>query len=91
MHRPEVCLPLIKKTQLTKCRRAYRFSEIEQTAVLSVIVLLYKITVLDEPQYAHETVQERRMRVLAAQSRLALRPVRTPMMFTPRDGAIILA
>jgi hypothetical protein len=72
----------------------YRFSEIEQIAVLSVIVLHYRITVLDEPQYAHETLQERKKRVLEPQSlqrRFFLRPVRTPMVFTPRDGASILA
>jgi succinyl-CoA synthetase alpha subunit len=68
-----------------------RFSEIEQIAVLSVIVLHYKITVLDEPQYAHETAQERKMRVLAPQTRFVVKPLRTPMAFTPREGASILA
>jgi hypothetical protein len=78
-------------TKLTQCRRTSRFSEIEQIAVLSVIVLRYKITVLDEPQYAHETAQERKMRVLAPQNHLVVKPVRTPMVFTPREGASILA
>jgi len=77
-------------TALTKCR-VLRFSEIEQIAVLSVIILHYKITVLDEPQYAHETAQERKMRVLASQTRFVIKPVRTPMVFTPREGANILA
>ena len=43
----------------------FRYSEIEQIAVLSVVVLHYTITVLDEPQYALETAQdERKARVL---------------------------
>ena len=77
-------------TGLTKCHHVLRFSEIEQIAVLSVIILHYKVTVLDEPQYAHETAEERKMRVLAPQFHLAIRPVRTPMVFTPREGARIL-
>ena len=68
-----------------------RFAEIEQIAVLSVIVLYYKITVLDEPQYAHETAEERRMRVLAVQAPIVVKPVRTPMVFTPREGTNILS
>ena len=68
-----------------------RFSEIEQIAVLSVIILHYKITVLDEPQFAHETAEERKMRVLMPQVRFVLKPSRTPMVFTPREGANILA
>ena len=69
-----------------------RFSEIEQIAVLSVIVLHYRITVLEEPQYAHETIEERKRRVLATNRQMLLvKPVRTPVVFTPRDGANILA
>jgi cytochrome P450 len=68
-----------------------RFSEIEQIAVLSVIALNYKITILEEPQYAHETVDERKKRVLAQRSLLVVKPVRIPVVFTPREGANILA
>ena len=70
----------------------YRFSELEQIAVLSVIVLHYKITVREEPQYAHETIEERRRRVLAAhRPQILVMPVRTPLTFTSREGADILA
>ena len=58
----------------------FRFTEIELIAVLSVIILHYRITVLEEPQYAHETAEERKMRVLAPQARIAVRPVRTPLI-----------
>jgi len=77
-------------TGLTKCCHLTRFSEIEQIAVLSVIILHYKVTVLDEPQYAHETAEERKMRVLAVQFQLFAQPVRTPMVFTPREGTRVL-
>ena len=69
----------------------FRFTEIEQIAVLSVIVLHYKITVLEEPQYAHETANERKKRVLASDNRIVAKPVRTPVVFTLREGANILA
>jgi hypothetical protein len=77
-------------TALTKFS-VLRFSELEQIAVLSTIVLHYRITVLEEPQYAHETVEERKLRVLAAHSPFVLKPVRTPVVFTPRERANILA
>ena len=72
-------------------RAALRFSEIEQIAVLSVIILHYHITVLEEPQYAHETAEERKMRVLAPHTRFLVKPIRTPVVFTPREGMNILA
>ena len=75
-------------TGLTKCC-VLRFAETEQIAALSVIILYYKITVLDEPQYAHETAAERQKRVLAVDTRTLVKPVRTPVIFTPREGADI--
>jgi len=66
-----------------------RFSEVEQIAVLSVIILHYRITVLEEPQFAHETASERKKRVLASENRMLLKPVRIPVVFTPREGADI--
>ena len=86
---PEVRSPLVG-VHLTKfC--VLRFAEIEQIAILSVIILHYRITVLDEPRYAHETTEERKERVLTPQMRFVLKPVRTPVVFTPREGANILA
>ena len=67
----------------------FRFSEIDQIAVLSVIVLNYKITVLDEPQYALETAQERKARVLQRYRLFLTMPVRVPLAFTPREGTDI--
>ena len=70
---------------------ALRFSEIELIAVLSVIVLHYRITILEEPQYTHETVEERKMRLLARRTKFTVEPIRIPVMFTPREGMNVLA
>ena len=87
---PPLVVPLDQGTPLTKgC--IIRFSEIEQIAVLSVIILHYRVTVLEEPQYAHEMAEERKMRVLEPQTRFVVRPARTPVVFTPREGANIMA
>jgi hypothetical protein len=67
----------------------FRFSEIEQIAVLSVIVLHYKISVLEEPQYALETSKERKARVLQRHRPFLVKPVRVPLVFTPREGTDI--
>jgi hypothetical protein len=71
----------------------FRFTEIEQIAVLSIIVLHYRITVLGEPQYDRETVEERKRRVLAPDPRSSLhvKPIRTPVTFTSREGTNIFA
>ena len=78
----------VQMSALTKCF-VFRFSETEQIAVLSVIILYYNITVLEEPQYAHETAEDRKMRILAPQIRFVVKPVRTPVVFTPREGVNI--
>jgi hypothetical protein len=90
MHRSEVSPPLSGGLQVLTKRCVLRFSEIEEIAVLSVIVYHYRITVLEEPRYAHETVEERKTRVLAAHSPVVVKPVRTPVVFTPREGANVL-
>lgn len=89
MHWQEVSPPLIQGQALTKSY--LRWTEIEEIAALSVIILHYKITVLEEPRYAHETVEERRKRVLAPQLHFTLMPTRVPVEFTPREGTNILA
>ena len=67
----------------------FRFSEIEQIAVLSVVVLHYEITVLEEAQYALETTEERKARVLQRHRPFLVKPVRVPLVFTPREGTDI--
>ena len=43
-----------------------RFAETEGVAALSIFVSQYKMTVKEEPQFAAETFEERKTRILAA-------------------------
>jgi hypothetical protein len=64
-----------------------RFSEVEQLAVLSTVLLGYTIEVVGEPQFSNETVEERRRRILGADRKsLVLSPHKVPLVFKPREG-----
>ena len=66
-----------------------RFSEVEQLAILSTVVLEYKIEVMEEPQFSNETVEERRERILGAVRRsILLSPKKVPLIFKPREGSM---
>ena len=45
---------------------APRFAEVEAIAVLTMLVTRYQIEVKEEPQFANETFEERKARVLAS-------------------------
>ncbi|PPR04816.1 hypothetical protein CVT24_007076 [Panaeolus cyanescens] len=62
-----------------------KFAETEAVAVLTRLIMKYKITVKEEPQFAHETFEERKARVLALDQGLTLVPSRTPLVFTRRE------
>ena len=65
--------------------RCCRFSEIEALTVLALIVLHYKIEVLEEPQFVDESFEQRKERVLEAQiGGLTLTPKRVPLQLTRR-------
>ena len=49
-----------------------RFSETEGIAILSMLVSRYEIHVKEEPQFAHETFEERKTRLLAARPGVTL-------------------
>ena len=49
-----------------------RFAETEGVAVLTMLVSQYKITIKEEPQFAGETFDERKSRVLSARAGLTL-------------------
>ena len=49
-----------------------RFFETEGIAILTMLVARYRIEIKDEPQFAGETAEERRERVLSARSGLTL-------------------
>ncbi|EIW78358.1 614 534 cytochrome P450 [Coniophora puteana RWD-64-598 SS2] len=62
-----------------------KFSEAEGTAVLTLLISRYRVEIKDEPQFAHETWEQRKERVLRAESRVTLAPVRVPLVFKKRD------
>jgi hypothetical protein len=59
---------------------------VELITAVALIVLRYKVTVLKEAQFAHETTEETKARVLQARKGLNLQPARIPLAFTRRDG-----
>ncbi|KAE9395453.1 cytochrome P450 [Gymnopus androsaceus JB14] len=61
-----------------------KFTETEGIAVLTSLILRYKIEVLEEPQFASETFAERKARVLTGKPGLTLTPVRVPLVFKRR-------
>ncbi|KAF9465378.1 cytochrome P450 [Collybia nuda] len=61
-----------------------KFFETEGIAVLTMLVSRYTIEVKEEPQFAGETFEAKRDRVLAAWPGLTLSPVRVPLTFKLR-------
>ncbi|KAF9530340.1 cytochrome P450 [Crepidotus variabilis] len=61
-----------------------KFFETEGIAILITLVSKYKISVKEEPQFAHETFEERKARVLKTTTGFTLCPVRVPLTFTRR-------
>ncbi|KAG2123324.1 cytochrome P450 [Suillus cothurnatus] len=61
-----------------------KFSETEGAAVLTILISRYIISIKDEPQFAGETYEQRKSRILHAQSILTLAPTRLPLVFTRR-------
>jgi len=61
-----------------------RFAETEATAILAVLIARYKIEVKEEPQFAAETFEQRKERVLESRAGITLTPVRVPLVFKRR-------
>ncbi|KAF5362787.1 hypothetical protein D9757_011011 [Collybiopsis confluens] len=61
-----------------------RFAEIEAVATLTMLVSKYKIEVKEEPQFANETFEQRKARVLASKPGLTMTPIRAPLVFKRR-------
>ena len=51
---------------------SYRFAETEAIAILTTFVSQYKVSVKEEPQFARETFEERKARVIAARQGLSI-------------------
>ncbi|KAJ7583975.1 cytochrome P450 [Mycena floridula] len=62
-----------------------RFAETEAIAIVTLSILRYKITVTEEPQFAGETFEMRKTRVLDSSSGITLTPKRVPLTFTSRS------
>ncbi|PPQ65685.1 hypothetical protein CVT26_000317 [Gymnopilus dilepis] len=61
-----------------------KFFETEGIAILTMLVSQYKISVKEEPQFAGETFEQRKSRILAARAGLTVTPLRVPLVFTRR-------
>jgi len=61
-----------------------KFFETEGIAVLAMLVSQYKIAIEEEPQFAGETFEERKSRILSVHAGLTLTPVSVPLTLTRR-------
>ncbi|KAF8897050.1 cytochrome P450 [Gymnopilus junonius] len=61
-----------------------KFFETEGIAILTLLVSHYKISVKEEPQFAGETFEQRKSRILAARAGLTVTPLRVPLVFSRR-------
>jgi len=61
-----------------------RFFETEGVAILTMLISQYKVEIKDEPQFANETFEERKTRVLASKPGLTTTPIRVPLTFKRR-------
>jgi hypothetical protein len=63
---------------------SYRFFETEGIAVLTMMVSQYKISVKEEPQFAHETFEERKARITATTQGITIRYASMLLFSLPR-------
>lgn len=74
---PRACLgrkyvPASGFLSVLKLRRYIRFNESEGVAALVSLISRYKIELQDEPQFKHETFEERKTRILTTKLTLTL-------------------
>lgn len=82
-----MCYPCLQEA-LNGALHDNRFSEVEQLAILTTILLEYRIEVMEEPQFFNETVEDRRERILGAvRKSILLSPKKVPLVFKPREGS----
>ncbi|KAF9803586.1 hypothetical protein IEO21_09638 [Rhodonia placenta] len=61
-----------------------RFSEMEAVAALAYIIARYRVEVKEEPQYAAETFEQRKERMLTCKTAVTLYPAKAPLVFKRR-------
>jgi hypothetical protein len=71
MYWEKVCSPLVLNVTLLTFSLS-RFSETEAIAVLTMLVSRYKIEVKEEPQFANESFEARKERILACSAGVTL-------------------
>ncbi|KAH9899278.1 cytochrome P450 [Cubamyces lactineus] len=60
------------------------FSETESIAVLTLVISRYRVEVKEEPQFAGETFEQRKARLLKSKLSVTLYPERAPLVFKRR-------
>ncbi|KAJ3966044.1 cytochrome P450 [Lentinula raphanica] len=66
------------------CKDPEEFFKTEGIVILTMMISRYKIEIKEEPQFASETFEERKARVLAAKPGLTITPIRVPLVFKCR-------
>ncbi|OSX58093.1 hypothetical protein POSPLADRAFT_1061204 [Postia placenta MAD-698-R-SB12] len=62
-----------------------KFFETEAVAILSLIISRYKVSIKEDPRYAHETFEEKKQRIFTANIKLTLTAAnQIPLVFTRR-------
>ncbi|KAI0732805.1 cytochrome P450, partial [Fomitopsis betulina] len=61
-----------------------RFSETEGVAILTYMIKHFRVEVLEEPQHAGETFEQRKKRLLKCRTALTLYPIKAPLVFFRR-------
>ncbi|EPS98786.1 hypothetical protein FOMPIDRAFT_1037349 [Fomitopsis schrenkii] len=61
-----------------------RFAEAQGVAILTYMIKHFRVEVLEEPQYAGETFDQRRKRLLRCRTALTLYPIKAPLVFKRR-------
>ncbi|THG95398.1 hypothetical protein EW026_g6249 [Hermanssonia centrifuga] len=61
-----------------------RFFETEGIAILTMLISKYKIEIKDEPEFAAESFEEKKARILQGRQGLTLTPVHMPLVFKRR-------
>ncbi|KAI5897061.1 cytochrome P450 [Schizophyllum commune H4-8] len=62
-----------------------KFAETEGVAILSLLISRYKVEIMEEPQFAGESIRQRRERVLRTKGGVTLTPIGVPLTFRRRD------
>jgi hypothetical protein len=59
------CYDMLFTRALRHSRTPGRFAEVESTTILTRLVMHYKVSITEEPQFAHETFKQKKQRVLS--------------------------